>query len=78
MSHQQFDSSTDSDMDMRLPQETVVRGSPSPKKLSVDSVIIACPMAVTTIYIMEEMKFGSRCFFKIYPKSAPMVLAARI
>ena len=78
MSHQQFDSSTDSDMDMRLPHETVVSGSPSPKKLRVDSVIIACPIAVTTMYIMEEMKFGNRCLFKIYPKSAPMVLAARI
>ena len=39
--HQQFDSSTDSDMDMRLPHETVVKGNPNPKKLSVDSVIIA-------------------------------------
>ena len=41
ISHQQFDSNTDSDMDMRLPHETVVRGKPNPKKLSVDSVIIA-------------------------------------
>ena len=76
--HQQPESSTFWDMDMRLPQDTVVRGSPSPRKLKVDSVSMACPMLVTTMNMMEEIKLGTRWRSSSYQNGASMVLAARI
>ena len=60
MIHQQLVSSTSWDMDKRLPQDTVVRGSPRPRKLRVDSVIMAWPILVTTMNMIDDTKLGSR------------------
>lgn len=65
MIHQEFVISAFSDRDSMLPQETISRGSPIPIKLSVDSDMIALLTFMITINIMEETKFGARCFHKI-------------
>lgn len=65
------------DMDIRLPQDTAVSGSPNPRKLRVDSVIMACPMLVTTINMIEGTKPGSRCFPRIYQKPPSITLACK-
>ena len=47
-----------------LPQDMDSTGRPSPIKLSVDSAMIALRTFITTINIMEAMKFGFKCFHK--------------
>ena len=53
-------------------------GSPMPIKLKVASEIIAVLTFMTTINIMDEKKFGTRCFHKIRKNPAPIHLAAMI
>ena len=60
ISHQLLDKSARSAMLSMLPQETVSTGSPSHKKLRVDSVPMAELMLVTTMNMMEGIKFGKR------------------
>ena len=67
-----------SDRDSILPHVITSIGSPMPIKLKVASEIIAVLTFITTINIMDEKKFGTRCFHKIRKNPAPIHLAAMI
>ena len=67
-----------SDRDSILPHVITSIGSPMPIKLKVASEIIAVLTFMTTINIMDEKKFGTRCFHKIRKNPAPIHLAAMI
>ena len=62
MIHQEFVISAFSERDSMLPQDITSTGSPIPIKLSVDSEIIALLTFMITMNIMEDIKFGARCF----------------
>lgn len=62
MIHQEFDRSAFSDRESILPQVITSTGSPIPMKLNVDSAMIALLTFITTINIIEDMKFGVKCF----------------
>ena len=47
-----------------------------PMKLSVDSATMALRMFMTTMNMMEERKFGARCFQRTRKNPAPMQRAA--
>lgn len=51
-------------------------GSPMPIKLSVDSDTMALRTFITTMNMMDETKFGVRCFQRMWKKPAPMHLEA--
>ena len=61
-----------SDRDSILPHVITSMGSPIPIKLKVASEIIAVLTFMTTINIMDEKKFGTRCFHKIRKNPAPV------
>ena len=67
-----------SDRDSILPHVITSIGSPMPIKLKVASEIIAVLTFMTTINIMDEKKFGTRCFHKTRKNPAPIHLAAMI
>ena len=50
-----------SDRESMLPHETTSIGRPMPRKLSVDSAVMALRMFITTMNEMDEKKFGARC-----------------
>ena len=54
-----------SDKDSILPQVITSIGRPIPIKLKVASEIMAVLTFITTINIIEEKKFGTKCFHKI-------------
>ena len=62
MIHQAFVSIASSDSESILPHVITSTGRPIPIKLSVDSATIALLMFITTINIIEEIKFGVKCF----------------
>lgn len=62
--------------DSILPQEITSSGNPMPRKLSVDSATIAERTFITTINIIDDTKFGARCFHKMCQKLPPMHFAA--
>ena len=65
MIHHEPVSSAFSDKESMLPQEMISRGRPMPMKLKVDSETIALRTFITTMNIIEEKKFGTKCFHKI-------------
>ena len=60
MIHQEFVINAFSESESMLPQEMISIGRPIPRKLNVDSAIIALLMFITTINIIDETKFGSK------------------
>jgi len=50
-----------SESESMLPQEIISSGKPIPIKLRVDSDTIALLMLITTINMMEDIKFGAKC-----------------
>ena len=65
MIHQEFVIRAFSERDSILPQETISSGRPIPIKLRVDYDMIAVLTFIITINIIEDIKFGARCFHKI-------------
>ena len=65
MIHQEFVINAFSESESMLPQEMISIGRPIPRKLNVDSAMIALLMFITTINIIDETKFGSKCTRKI-------------
>ena len=65
-------SSAFSDSESILPQLMTSSGRPMPIKLSVDSAAMAARTFITTMNIMEEKKFGARCFRRIWKNPPPM------
>lgn len=65
MIHQELVISAFSERDNILPQEIISSGSPIPIKLRVDSEMIALLTFIITINMIEEIKFGARCFQSI-------------
>ena len=59
-----------------LPHEITSTGSPIPMKLKVDSATIAALTFMTTINIIDGIKFGTRCLRSMYPKPPPIHFAA--
>lgn len=55
-----------------LPHETTSIGRPMPRKLSVDSAVMALRMFITTMNEMDEKKFGARCCRRTWKKPPPM------
>ena len=51
--------------DIPVPQLITSSGSPMPIKLKVDSAAMAERTFITTMNMMEEKKFGARCFRRI-------------
>ena len=76
MIHQEFVISAFSESESMLPQEMISIGRPIPRKLKVDSAMIALLIFITTMNIIEETKFGSKCTRKICQKLPPMHFAA--
>ena len=76
MIHQEFVINAFSESESMLPQEMISIGRPIPRKLNVDSAIIALLMFITTINIIDETKFGSKCTRKICQKLPPIHFAA--
>lgn len=67
-----------SDRDNILPQVIISIGRPIPIKLRVASEIMAVLTFITTINIIDEKKFGIRCFHIMRKNPAPIHLAAMI
>lgn len=67
-----------SDKDNMLPQVIISIGRPIPIKLRVASEIMAVLTFITTINIIDEKKFGIRCFHIMRKNPAPIHLAAMI
>jgi len=61
MIHQLPVSSAFSESDSMLPQDTTSSGSPSPRKLSVDSARIAPRTFIITMNRIDGRKLGARC-----------------
>lgn len=76
MIHQDPVISALSDRDSILPQVITSIGRPIPIKLKVASEIIAVLTFMTTINIIDEKKFGTRCFHKTRKNPAPIHFAA--
>ena len=76
MIHQALVISAFSARDSILPQEITSSGNPMPRKLSVDSATIAERTFITTINMIDDTKFGARCFHKMCQKLPPMHFAA--
>ena len=72
MIHQDLVIKAFSDRDSILPQEITSSGRPIPMKLRVDSAMIAERMFITTMNIMEDTKFGTKCLSKIWKNPPPM------
>jgi hypothetical protein len=60
MTHQEFVSSARCDKLSILPQDTSSTGSPSPKKLNVDSMRIVDPILEMIINRIAGRKFGNK------------------
>ena len=78
MIHQDPVISALSDRDSILPHVITSIGSPMPIKLKVASEIIAVLTFMTTINMIDEKKFGTRCFHKTRKNPAPIHFAAMI
>ena len=76
MIHQDPVISALSDRDSILPQVITSIGRPIPIKLKVASEIIAVLTFMTTINMIDEKKFGTRCFHKTRKNPAPIHFAA--
>ena len=76
MIHHDFVISALSAFESMLPHEICSSGRPIPMKLKVDSAMIALLIFMTTINMIEEAKFGVRCFHKTCQKLPPIHLAA--
>ena len=63
--HHAFVINAFSDRESILPQDITSNGKPMPIKLSVDSATIALRTFITTMNIIEETKFGVKCFHSI-------------
>ena len=74
--HQELVISAFSANESILPHEITSNGSPIPIKLSVDSDMIALLTFIITINMIEETKFGVRCFQRIWKKLPPIHLEA--
>ena len=61
-----------SDRESMLPHETTSIGRPMPRKLSVDSSVMALRLFITTMNEMDEKKFGARCCRRTWKKPPPM------
>ena len=55
-----MDSNAFSARDSMLPHEITSTGSPIPMKLSVDSAAMAVRIFMTTMNMIEDIKFGAR------------------
>lgn len=76
MIHHDFVISALSAFESMLPHEICSSGRPIPMKLKVDSAMIALLIFMTTINMIDEAKFGVRCFHKTCRKLPPIHLAA--
>ena len=76
MIHHDFVISALSAFESMLPHEICSIGRPIPMKLKVDSAMIALLIFMTTINMIDEAKFGVRCFHKTCQKLPPIHLAA--
>ena len=75
MTHQVFMISARLARDSMLPQDSTSTGSPSPRKLSVDSMVIHVLILETTANITADNTLGIRCRHITYRKLPPVHLA---